>query len=159
MISLNHNKQALLAALAVNRMYHDCEPPHLPPARPVKILIVEDEFILATTVKETLESLGYTVTGLAASFEETLRLVEQDRPDVVLMDIWLQGSMDGIDTATFLWDAFRLPIVYLTGHSDRSTLERAYESMPFGYLVKPGKETDLVMAINGAYQCCKDSQP
>jgi len=137
-------------------MPHACDSP--PPTRPTKILLVEDEFILAANLQETLEALGYVVTGIAASFEATLRQVEQDHPDVVLMDIRLPGERDGIETATFLWEVFHLPTVYLTGHSDRATLERAYESLPFGYLVKPVQETDLVMAINAAYQCCQANQ-
>ncbi len=140
-------------------MPYDCAPPPTPPTRPVKILIVEDEFILAANLQEILESLGYVITSMAASFIETLRQVEQDRPDVVLMDIHLQGEQDGIETAAFLWDVFQLPVVYLTGHSDRATLERAYEGLPFGYLLKPVKTTDLVTAINAAYLCCQAIQP
>jgi|SRR5579883_993764 len=136
---------------AINRMSHNCDP--LSP--PIKVLIVEDEFILAIALQETLESLGYMVTGRAASFIETLRQIEQSRPDVVLMDIHLQGEQDGIETAIFLWDVFQLPVVYLSGLSDQSTLERAFASLPFGYLVKPARETDLATAINVAYQCCQ----
>ena len=129
------------------------------PTRPAKILIVEDEFILATNLKETLEALGYTVTGIAASFEATLRQVTQDRPDVVLMDIRLPGDWDGIEIATFLWRTFQLPAVYLTGHSDRATLERAQESLPFGYMVKLVQESELVTAIHMAYRCCQAIHP
>ncbi len=139
-------------------MSHNCDPlPHTPP---IKVLIVEDEFILATNLQEILEALGYVVTGRADSFIETIRHMKHDRPDVVLMDIRLQGEQDGIETATFLWDAFRLPVVYLTGHSDQPTVERAYVSMPpFGYLLKPVQETELVTSINVAYRCCKAKQP
>ncbi len=139
-------------------MPHDCDP--LPPPPPIKVLIVEDEFVLAANLQEILEALGYVVTGRADSFLETLRQVEHDRPDVVLMDIRLQGEWDGIEIATFLWSAFRLPVVYLSGHSDQSTVERAYVSMPpFGYLLKPVQEAELVVAINAAYRCCKAKQP
>ncbi len=129
------------------------------PTRPAKILIVEDEFILATNLQEALEALGYTVTGIAASFIDTVGYVQHDRPDVVLMDIRLPGDWDGIELATFLWRTFQVPIIYLTGYSDRATLERAQESLPFGYLVKPVQETDLVTAIHMAYRCCKAKQP
>jgi len=131
---------------------HDHPPLSTPPDSPVKILIVEDEFVVAASLKETLEALGYVVTGCAASAVETLCQVQQDRPDVVLMDIQLHGAWDGIETATCLWHTFQLPIVYLTAHSDPTTVERAQASLPFGYLVKPVKETELVVAINLAYR-------
>ncbi len=121
--------------------------------RPIKVLIVEDEFILAVSLRETLEALGYSVTGIADSFITALHQVEQDRPDIVLLDIWLYRSQDGIGIATLLWDVFQVPTVYLTGNSDRATFNRAYASLPFGYLVKPVQQTDLVTAIDMAYQC------
>src|SRR5579883_1912579 len=136
-------------------MSHNCDP--LPPP-PIKVLIVEDEFILAIALQETLEALGYVVTGIAASFIETVGHVKHDRPDVVLMDIRLPGDWDGIEIATFLWRTFQVPVVYLTSLSDQSTLERAQESLPFGYLIKPVKATDLVTAIQTAYQCCQVQQ-
>ncbi len=123
-----------------------------PPDCPVKVQIVEDEFILAANLKETLTALGYVVTGMATSAIESLCQVKRNRPDVVLMDIWLHGSQDGIEAATCLWHTFQLPVIYLTAHSDPSTVERAQASLPFGYLVKPAKETELVAAINVAYR-------
>ncbi len=142
---------------AVNRMPHDCD--SAPPTPPIKVLIVEDEFVLAVNLQEILEASGYVVTGRAASFIETVGYVQHDRPDVVLMDIRLPGDWDGIEIAAFLWRTFQVPVVYLTGHSDQSTLERAQESLPFGYLIKPVKEAELVMAIHAAYQCCQVQQP
>ncbi len=118
-----------------------------PSTRPAKILIVEDEFILATNLQEILESLGYVVTGIAASFEATLLYVKQDRPDVVLMDIYLQGSQDGIEAATILGESLQIPVLYLTAYADRRTLARVYASRPFGYLRKPVSEDELVAAI------------
>ncbi len=133
-------------------MPHDCD--SASPTPPIKVLIVEDEFILATNLQEILEALSYVVTGIAASLIETLRHVTQDRPDVVLMDIRLPGEWDGVEIATFLWRTFQVPAVYLTGHADRATVERAYARLPFGYLLKPVKEAELVRAINAAYQFC-----
>ncbi len=118
-----------------------------PSTRPAKILIVEDELILATTLKEILESLGYTVTGIAASFEATLDHVVQERPDVVLMDIHLQGVRDGIDAATLLEETFQIPVLYLTGQADRDTLVRVYQSRPSVYLRKPVSREELAVAI------------
>ncbi len=76
-------------------MPHDCD--SASPTPPIKVLIVEDEFILAVNLQEILEALGYVVTGIAASLIETLRHVTQDRPDVVLMDIRLPGEWDGVE--------------------------------------------------------------
>jgi|SRR5579883_1529564 len=146
-------------ALTVNCMSHDCDPLHPSPACPIKVLIVEDEYILAANLSETLEALGYVVTGMADSLITTLQQVEQDRPDVVLMDIWLHGSQDGIGIATLLWDMFQVPTVYLTSNSDRATFNRAYASLPFGYLLKPVRETELVAAINLAHQCSQSQSP
>lgn len=127
-------------------MSHDGAAPRS--VRSIKVLIVEDEFVLAADLKETLETLGYTVTGMAASALETLYQIDLDHPDVVLMDIRLRGEPDGIETAIYLWDVFRLPVVYLTRHSDPATLARAQASLAFGYLVKPVRETELVAALN-----------
>ncbi len=118
-----------------------------PRPRPAKILIVEDELILATTLKEILESLGYTVTGIAASFEDTLDQVMQNLPDLVLMDIRLPGPRDGIDAATLLEEALQIPVLYLTGYADRDTLKRVYASRPYGYLRKPVTQEELAAAI------------
>ncbi len=156
--SITEPQQAgITAALTVNHMPHNCDPP--PPTPLIKVLIVEDEFVLAANLQEILEASGYMVTGMATSAIETLQQVEQERPDVVLMDIHLHGSRDGIETATFLWRTFQLPAVYLTSHSDRATLERAYESLPFGYLLKPVWKAELVRAINAAYVRCQTIQP
>ncbi len=134
-------------------MLHDCAPQYPPLARAIKVLIVEDDLLFATTLEEALTSWGYSVTGIATAAVETLQQVEQDRPDVVLMDIGLPGRHDGITTATLLWDMFQLPTVYLTARSDQATKERAQARLPFGYLVKPVQQTDLVTAIDVAYQC------
>ncbi len=118
-----------------------------PSTRPVKILIVEDDSILATDLKETLESSGYIVTGIAASFEDTLDQVMQNLPDLVLMDIRLPGPRDGIDAATLLGEALQIPVLYLTGYADRDTLKQVYASRPYGYLRKPVTRKELVVAI------------
>ncbi len=118
-----------------------------PRPRSARILIVEDELILATTLKEILESLGYTVTGIAASFEATLDQVAQDRPDLALIDVRLPGLRDGIDAATILSETFQIPVLYLTGQADRDTLKRVYQSRPSVYLRKPVSREELAVAI------------
>ncbi|NBD15032.1 MAG: response regulator [Cyanobacteria bacterium] len=112
-----------------------------------KILIVEDEAVVSLDVSRRLEKMGYEVMGRIASGEEALELIEKERPDLVLMDINLQGEMDGIETATKLYKEYNLPVIYLTAYAGESTLERAKESKPYGYILKPFKERELHAAI------------
>lgn len=118
----------------------------------VKILVVEDEKIIAINLKESLESLGYTVVGIAASGKKAIAKAAEFSPDLVLMDIRLKGDMDGIAAAQQIWDNFSIPAIYITGHSDQSTLERAKVAAPFGYILKPVKEQELYVAIETALQ-------
>lgn len=112
-----------------------------------KILIVEDEAVVSLDISRRLEKMGYEVIGRVASGEEALELVQEERPHLVLMDINLQGEMDGIDTATILYKDHNLPVIYLTAYAGESTLERAKESKPYGYILKPFKERELHAAI------------
>jgi PAS domain S-box-containing protein len=118
----------------------------------IQILVVEDERIIALNLKENLESLGYAVVGIADSGEKAVAEATRLRPDLVLMDIRLKGSMDGIQAAQQIWESLFLPVIYVTGHSDRSTLERAKITAPFGYVLKPVKEKELSVAISIALQ-------
>lgn len=115
-----------------------------------QILVVEDERIIALNLKESLESLGYTVVGIAASGKKAVEKAAELYPDLVLMDIRLKGSMDGIQAAEQIWQRLTIPVIYVTGHSDRSTLERAKVTAPFGYILKPIKERELAIAIETA---------
>ncbi|MBU7582155.1 MAG: response regulator [Nostoc sp. TH1S01] len=114
---------------------------------PIKILIVEDEQLVADDLRETLEDLGYIVPALVASGEQAILTAETLRPDLVLMDIRLEGEMDGIEASSEIQSRFNLPVVYLTANADRATLERAKTSQPFGYIVKPFDERILVTTI------------
>lgn len=116
-----------------------------------KILIVEDEAITAEVIAEQLEQLGYRVTDTVAAGSVAIASIAKKRPDLVLMDINLRkGDLDGIETAARIREQFQLPVVYLTGNSDRATLERAKITGPFGYIVKPFTEKDLQVAIEMA---------
>lgn len=117
-----------------------------------RILVVEDERIIALNLKENLEALGYGVVGIAASGEKAVTQAGELHPDLVLMDIWLQGNLDGIGAAQQIWDAWQIPVIYLTGHSDKITLERAKVTAPFGYILKPVNEQQLSVAIEIALQ-------
>jgi len=112
-----------------------------------KILIVEDEAVVSLDIARRLEKMGYEVLARVASGEEALALVKETPPDLVLMDINLQGELDGIQTATTLYKEHNLPVIYLTAYAGESTLERAKESKPYGYILKPFKERELHAAI------------
>ena len=115
-----------------------------------KILVVEDEMIVAWDIKETLEQLGHTVVDLVVSGAEALELADTDRPDLVLMDIRLEGNMDGITAGGEIYHRFNIPVVYLTAHADEFTLERAMKTAPFGYITKPFQSQSLQSTIRVA---------
>lgn len=117
-----------------------------------RILVVEDEIIIARDIQSSLESLGYQVLAIAISGLEAIEKTQNLRPDLILMDIRLRGDMDGIEAAEEIWKRFRIPIVYATGYSDWATLERARQTAPFGYILKPVEERELYVTIETALQ-------
>ncbi|AKB18549.1 MULTISPECIES: response regulator [unclassified Methanosarcina] len=108
-----------------------------------RILIVEDEHIVAIGIKRMLKGLGYTVTGVASSGEDAISKAESTFPDLVLMDIMLKGELDGVEAAKEIKERFDVPVVYLTAYSDSNIVERVKKTGPFGYIVKPFDEKDL----------------
>lgn len=118
----------------------------------VQILIVEDESIIAADIRDCLENLGYAVADIATSGETAVQLARTMSPDIVLMDIRLKGEMDGIQAAQQIWESLHIPVVYASGYSDRSTIERAKATSPFGYVLKPIEERELYVAIETALQ-------
>jgi PAS domain S-box-containing protein len=114
------------------------------------VLVVEDEAVTAMELEERLISLGYSIAASVASGEEAVREAAELKPDIVLMDIRLQGEMDGIEAATRINRTNYAPIVYLTAHTDEKTLQRAKLTEPFGYLVKPFSERDLAVTLEMA---------
>lgn len=116
------------------------------------ILIVEDEQIVAVDLQGVLETLGYRVAGTAASGEEACRIASESHPDLVLMDIRIDGPIDGIDTAREIRKTIDVPVVFLTAYTDRDTLDRAKDIGPYGYLVKPYAERDLQATIEVTLQ-------
>ncbi|MEZ0369221.1 MAG: response regulator [Candidatus Sericytochromatia bacterium] len=111
------------------------------------ILIVEDESIVAEDIRFSLEANGYEVCGVFSNGEDALRQVGRLQPDLILLDIRLDGELDGIETARRIWDEYQIPIVYLTAHSDEATLERAKGTRPFAYLLKPFEERELCVTV------------
>ncbi len=112
-----------------------------------KILIVEDEQLVADDLRETLELLGYNISALVATGEDALKTVEVTQPDLVLMDIRLAGKMDGIQASELIQSRFQVPVVYLTANADQATLKRVKATAPFGYILKPFSERVLSTTI------------
>jgi PAS domain S-box-containing protein len=112
-----------------------------------KVLVVEDEIAIAEEIIDRLEGLGFDVSGTASSGEDAIKKAEEVRPDLVLMDIKLEGAMDGVEAAGQIHTRFGVPVVYLTAHSDRKTLERAKVTEPFGYITKPFEDRDLKIGV------------
>lgn len=115
-----------------------------------QILVVEDEGIVATDIQDRLISLGYEVPATVSSGDEAIATIPSLSPDLVLIDIMLQGEKDGIQAATEIREKFELPVVFLTAHAEESTLNRAKLAEPYGYILKPFEEKDLQSALEVA---------
>ena len=116
-----------------------------------RILIVEDQRLIAADIENTLKKLGYVVVGSVSSGEDAISKADQLRPELVLMDVRLRGEMDGIQAAEIIRDRFNVPVVYLTAYADEETILRAKKTTPFGYLVKPFNERELRATIEIAF--------
>jgi AmiR/NasT family two-component response regulator len=103
----------------------------------LKVLIVEDEFFIALDNQDQIEELGHTVVGIASSAEQAVGMAEREKPDVVLMDIRLNGLRDGIDAAAEIGDRYGIASIFLTANTDPATLQRAEQTRPLGILQKP----------------------
>ena len=125
------------------------------PENKAKILIVDDEVIIASDLESRLKALGYTVCAKATSGEQALDLVEQHQPDLVMMDIVIQGEMDGIDAAEVIRDKWGIPVVFTTSYADPERLERAKLTYPFGYILKPFRDQDLKITLEMALYVAK----
>jgi len=124
-----------------------------------RILVVEDEAIVALDIEQQLAGLGYEVVATARTGEDACRLAEQQRPDLVLMDIHLAGAMTGIDAATQIHQTLDVPVVFLTAYSDAGTLESAKQAEPHGYVVKPFEARHLHSTLQMAlYKSQLDNQ-
>ncbi len=115
--------------------------------KPIKILIVEDEMIIAANISLQLSELGYEVIGILPRGEEALSHIKIDKPDIILLDIRLKGEMDGIETAREIQRHYTIPIIYLTANADEAHFNRAKETHPYAFISKPFKKLDLQRAI------------
>ncbi|MBL7780107.1 MAG: sigma-54-dependent Fis family transcriptional regulator [Saprospiraceae bacterium] len=115
-----------------------------------KILLVEDEFIVANDLRHLLQKAGYSVCGIADSVSEARKLIREEQPDLVLLDIILNGRQTGIDLASELNEA-QIAFVYLSANSNQSILEAAKITQPYGFLVKPFRDKDILVALDIAW--------
>jgi len=122
-------------------------PPQSKQAAPPKILIVEDEGIIAQHISTRLEKTGYEIAGIAGSAEEALLRVAELNPALILMDIRIKGELDGIATAEKIRELFDIPVIFLTAHTDQQTIDRAKRTGAYGFLTKPVHQTSLATSI------------
>ncbi len=125
----------------------------------VNIMIVEDESIVAMDLAAGLEHDGYTVTGIAADYDEALQLFQEKIPDIILMDIHIQGDKDGVQTATELMKIKQVPLIYLTAFTDAATVERVKHTHPSAFLTKPYNLDNVRIAIDLALHHFAEAKP
>lgn len=116
----------------------------------IRLLIIEDETIVARDLQNMVEKAGYEVCGLATTAEEALELASKLKPDLALVDIIIKGPTDGIEIAQKIWQEMEIPVIYVTAYADEVTLNRARETTPFGYILKPFDERELRINIEMA---------
>ncbi|MGD1713554.1 putative bifunctional diguanylate cyclase/phosphodiesterase [Dapis sp. BLCC M172] len=117
-----------------------------------KIMIVEDESIIAEDLADSLRTMGYTVVDIVSSGEEAILMAAEKQPNLILMDVMLQGEMDGVTAAEQIQSNLQIPIIFLTAYTDNKTLQRVKATNPFGYIVKPFEERNLHLTIEIALQ-------
>jgi excisionase family DNA binding protein len=115
-----------------------------------RILVVEDEIVVAMDIQKSLTSLGYSSPNVVFTGSDAVQIAVETHPDLVLMDIRLKGDMDGIEAAEQIRRRLDIPVVYLTAYADEQTLERAKRTQPYGYILKPFREKDLESSIEVA---------
>lgn len=118
---------------------------------PTRVLIIEDEQIVALDLKMRLESMGYEVVGHVSMGEDSFEIAANKHPDLLLMDVKLAGNIDGIQTAELMRKFYNIPVVYITAYADSTTLERAKKTRPYGYIIKPFTDQELKSNIEMAF--------
>lgn len=109
----------------------------------ISVLIIEDEVVLALGLEYTLKSFGYQVCGIQTNMQNTIKHLNEHTPDIALVDIKLKGHINGIDIAKYMWESKKIPIIFLTSYCDEKTIEKTLCCEPYGYLIKPCKESEL----------------
>ena len=115
-----------------------------------QILIVEDEMVIGMTIKNKLQNMGYGVSGLVDSWEDAAYILEKSQTDLVLLDIRIKGSVDGIELGRQIIEVIKIPVIFLTAHSDNITVQRAAQIQHSGYIVKPFRDEELKTTIEKA---------
>lgn len=121
-------------------------------ANEIKILIVEDEIMIAECLKMQLEDEGYNVCGNFTTGEEAVAFVQETKPDVILMDINLVGEIDGIEAAQLITEKSRIPIIFMTGYEEPEIVERAQKVNPVAFLIKPVEIWDLKPILKSIFE-------
>jgi DNA-binding NtrC family response regulator len=121
-----------------------------------KILIVEDESVIGLGAMNVLRKVGYEVISIPASGEKAIELIGQSPPDLAIIDITLSGEMDGIQVAEHISRNHEIPVIYMTAHSDKETVDRAKRTNPFGFLFKPYEDKDLLRTVEKALETMID---
>jgi len=116
----------------------------------VSILVVEDELIVAEDLRRRLKAMGYDVKGVVTTGEDAIRQVGETQPDLVVMDISLRGDMDGVEAAQRIRQQFGTPVVYITGHGDPDTLQRAQSTPGFAFVLKPVDDQEMQYVVEMA---------
>jgi CheY-like chemotaxis protein len=122
----------------------------MPQIAGTRVMVVEDEAVVALHLRRELTKLGYTVAGVATNSAQALKMIDEVFPDVILMDIHIQGELDGIETANRIPRYLHIPVIYLTAYSEDTTLKRAGDTHPYGYLIKPFLDRELHATIKMA---------
>jgi DNA-binding response OmpR family regulator len=125
----------------------------------IKILVVEDETILALQLTMNLQNFGYSISGIEATAHDAMRHADMHLPDMVLLDIHLKGEKSGTDAGRYIWQNHRIPIIYLTSYCDNASIKMAMDSEPYGYLSKPFRPNDLKATLQAAWYKHRYFQP
>ena len=125
----------------------------------LKIGIVEDELVIARTILSTLDELGYSHCGPAINYTEAMEMLDEHKPDLLLLDIQLSGKKDGIDVAEKVNELYQVPFIFLTANSDADTIDKAKKVKPHAYIVKPFTKEELFAAIEIAFSNFTGSRP
>ena len=116
----------------------------------IKILVVDDELIITEELSHTLKEIGYSEIDVVMNFEDAINYLKIQRPDIALLDIYLDAEKSGIELGRIIKEEYHIPFIYITSHSDKATVEKAKITQPNGYLIKPFKKEDLYSAIEVA---------
>jgi two-component system, response regulator PdtaR len=149
--------------MVLNTSVHGPKQAYMNTRQTLKVLILEDDPLIAADIKGLLSDWGYRVIGTPATYAEALAVVSVDEPDLLIADIQIPGEKDGIDTTSELLELHKIPVIFLTGQGDHETVQRAKQVSPSAYLLKPFDERSLHISIDIAmhhfYQNAAESKP